>query len=513
MGLRTFTADNLSDALIIVKRELGRDAVLLHTRVITRRFWLGLRRKELVEVTACPASMAPTVAAKRQARSAPSSTQTTAASILSAAQAVIDENRAARVQPPQDRFAPAAAYSPPPHAAPAYAAPAHALQAYATQSSASAIHSAPLAASNSPASNSATSYPAQAVSGQAFAGQSFAAQSTPGQSVNAQGPNLLNHPSVSPAVLAGMSQELQQIKSLVKGLVTEVRSTAPAGLPSANCPEELFDFYKSLIENQVAESIAKEIITTLRSSLRPEQLRQPHIVRAKVLEKLEQLIPVSGGLRRTKHAGPHVVALIGPTGVGKTTTLAKLAANLQLREGRKVGLITIDTYRIAAVDQLRRYADILGSQLKVVSSPEDLSAAVSSMSDHDYILIDTAGRSPKDTLRIGELSRYLHAAAADEVHLVLSATSSQQCIDLAVERFSAARVDRVLFTKLDEAAHVGVILNVARRINKQLSFITTGQDVPNDIEPSRSRRLAEMMMPPDAASGAASNITSSPGVA
>jgi flagellar biosynthesis protein FlhF len=481
MSLRTFTADNLQDALALVKRELGRDAVLLHTRVITRRVWLGLKRKELIEVTACPASMAAGLNAKRQANkpaptrpAAQSTTQSTTqsnaartAELLSAAHAVIEENRAARL---------------PAHHLPV-APPVQALQAYAQHASS---QQSPSQQSPQPRSPQPTPTPEKA------------------------GTSLLNLPSVSTTVLAGMSQELQQIKSMVKGLVSEVRTAAPAGMPSTQCPEELFEFYKSLIENQVAENLARDIIASVNTSLRPEQLRQPALVRAKVLERLESLIPVSGGLRPTKHSGPHVVALVGPTGVGKTTTLAKLAANLQLREHKKVGLITIDTYRIAAVDQLRRYADILGSQLKVVSSPQDLAEAVASMADLDYVLIDTAGRSPKDTLRIGELARFLEAASPDEVHLVLSATSSQQCIDLAVEKFAAARIDRILFTKLDEAAHIGVILNVARRINKQLSFVTTGQDVPNDIEPSRSRRLAELLVATTPPAPASVNFTDLP---
>src|SRR5688500_49090 len=114
-------------------------------------------------------------------------------------------------------------------------------------------------------------------------------------------------------------------------------------------------------------------------------------VRDKLAEQLERLLPVSGPIARTKARGPHVVALVGPTGVGKTTTIAKLAANLKLREKHSVGLITIDTYRIAAVDQLRRYADIIGSPVRVANTAEGLRDAVASLQDFDFLLIDTAG--------------------------------------------------------------------------------------------------------------------------
>ena len=122
------------------------------------------------------------------------------------------------------------------------------------------------------------------------------------------------------------------------------------------------------------------------------------------------------------------MALIGPTGVGKTTTIAKLAATLKLRESHTVGLITIDTYRIAAVDQLKKYADILDIPLRVVGSPEELRAAIEAMSDREFILIDTAGRSPSDTLKLQELKNFLNIAGPDEVHLVLSSTATQESV-------------------------------------------------------------------------------------
>jgi flagellar biosynthesis protein FlhF len=157
-------------------------------------------------------------------------------------------------------------------------------------------------------------------------------------------------------------------------------------------------------------------------------------------------------------------------------------------------LITIDTYRIAAIDQLRKYAEILGSPLRAIGTPEELSEAITSMSDCQFVLIDTAGRSPNDALKLSELKTFLAAARPDEVHLVLSSTASQQCVELAVARFADVRVDKIIFTKLDEAAHLGVVLNVVHKVNKKLSYVTTGQDVPDDIEIGRGRNLARMIL-------------------
>jgi flagellar biosynthesis protein FlhF len=259
-------------------------------------------------------------------------------------------------------------------------------------------------------------------------------------------------------------------------------------------PDELVDYYIQLITNQVADELATDIVKNLQKQVRPEHFSQPAFIQEKLADQLEKLIPTSGPIVRTKTTGPHVVALIGPTGVGKTTTLAKLAANLKLREKHRVGLITLDTFRIAAVDQLKRYADIIGSPLRVVNTAEELREAVKAMSDCDFLLIDTAGRSPKDTMKLNELRGLLAAVEPDEVHLVLSTTASEDAIELAVSRFSDVRVDKIIFTKIDETAHVGVVLNVVRKVNKSLSYITTGQDVPDDIEVGRGRRLAQLIL-------------------
>jgi flagellar biosynthesis protein FlhF len=296
-------------------------------------------------------------------------------------------------------------------------------------------------------------------------------------------------PADNTPVMMGLSNEMSNLTAMVKDLVTRVRlREAPA------VPEELFDDYMLLVDAQVERDVAEEIIKSIHRTLRPDHLQQKQFVREKIVEQLEKLIPTSGPIQRTKTSGPHVVALIGPTGVGKTTTIAKLAAKLKLDEKRKVGLITIDTYRIAAIDQLKKYADIIGSPLKVVGSPEDLREAVIAMRDCDYVLIDTAGRGPKDTLKLNELKTFLDAVTPEEVHLVLSSTASRDCAELAIERFGEVRVDKLIFTKLDEARHVGNVLSVVRTVKKPLSYVTTGQDVPADIEVARGRRVAQLIL-------------------
>ncbi|MGH7178274.1 MAG: flagellar biosynthesis protein FlhF [Tepidisphaeraceae bacterium] len=300
---------------------------------------------------------------------------------------------------------------------------------------------------------------------------------------------LLQNPVVAEAVSTGLTTELTCLKDMVKGLVNQFQT-----LKAPQIPQELTEPYLKLLENGVAEPTAQDIILSLHRQLRPEQLLNTAFVQDRLVGQLEKMLKLSGPIGRAKAKGPHVVALIGPTGVGKTTTIAKLAAHLKLNEGKRVGLITLDTYRIAAVDQLKRYADIIGSPLRVVTSGSELAGAIASMDNCEFVLIDTAGRSPNDSMQISELRSVLCAAKPDETHLVLSATSSDRCLERVLQRFGAVRFDKIIFTKLDEASQIGVLLNVVRGQDKALSYVTTGQSVPVDIEIGEGRRLAQLML-------------------
>jgi flagellar biosynthesis protein FlhF len=397
MNLRTFSAPTFAQAMALVKTEMGPGAVIVHTRTLARRQWLGLRRKEVVEIVAGNGLNVP-----------------------------------ARRRP-----APPAAQG-----------------------------SSPLTA----------------------AGGSSRSRPTPPTTKPQPGKELLDTPAASRAMMLAISSEIHDLKNTLNDLVRRTRKDA-----APLVPDHLFEHYTHLIQNQVAEELATDMVRQLQA-YRAEQLQQEDFVRGKLAEQVERMIPSSGPLIRKKEVGPHVVVLIGPTGVGKTTTLAKLAANLKLSEKRRVGLITMDTYRIAAIDQLRRYAELIGSPLKVVNSCEDMTRAVAAMADCEFVLIDTAGRSPADAIKLAELREMLAAASPDEVHLVLSSTASQSCIEFAIERFSAVRVDKIIFTKLDEAVHVGVVLNVVRKVNKALSYVTTGQNVPDDIEVGQGSRLARLIL-------------------
>ncbi|MBU3089300.1 flagellar biosynthesis protein FlhF [Clostridium gasigenes] len=188
------------------------------------------------------------------------------------------------------------------------------------------------------------------------------------------------------------------------------------------------------------------------------------------------------------------VVLVGPTGVGKTTTIAKLAGRLALIEKKKVGLITIDTYRIGAVDQLKTYAEIMNLPFKVVNTIKEMESSVEALSYCDVILIDTTGRSSKNTMQISELRAYVQNAKPDHTALVLSGTTKNRDIDTILSGYEELKYDKIIITKLDETTVYGGIFNIINKANKPVSFITTGQNVPDDIKVPTKDRLIKLIL-------------------
>ena len=194
-----------------------------------------------------------------------------------------------------------------------------------------------------------------------------------------------------------------------------------------------------------------------------------------------------------------IVALIGPTGVGKTTTVAKLAAGFRIGQKRRVGLLTIDTFRIAAVQQLQAYAQIMDLPMSVVESRDQMDDAIDRLGDVDLILIDTAGRSPKGDINVEGLAELLSTAQPDETHLVMSATSTAAVVRSAIRGFAAARPNAAILTKLDEAPYTAGVLS-AITPNQHfsgipISYVTNGQHVPEDIAIATAECLIERLVP------------------
>jgi flagellar biosynthesis protein FlhF len=287
--------------------------------------------------------------------------------------------------------------------------------------------------------------------------------------------------------------QLSDLHSMVEELCRRSRRGSAHDLP-----ESLFHLYTDLIDADLDEEEARTLIHRVRSEAPAAELADPLLLKARVGRMIEAEIRVTGPIAVTP-GQCRLAALVGPTGVGKTTTIAKLAANYRLKEKRNVGLITVDTYRIAAVEQLRTYADIIDLPMQVVSTPREIREAVRRMNGLDLILMDTAGRSPKDEIRIQELKAFLGEAGADEVHLVLSTVSGAKSLRQTAEKFATAGTTSLILTKLDEATGLGSILPLVRSSRLPLSYLTNGQNVPDDIECADAGRVARLILATDTA--------------
>ncbi|MBW2609909.1 MAG: flagellar biosynthesis protein FlhF [Deltaproteobacteria bacterium] len=210
------------------------------------------------------------------------------------------------------------------------------------------------------------------------------------------------------------------------------------------------------------------------------------------LSKVLSRINIKGDGRDNE--GRKIYSFIGPTGVGKTTTLAKLAAINAMQQGKKAALITLDTFRIAAVAQLQTYAGIMGIPLDVAASSDDLQKAIQKHSDCDRIFIDTAGRSPNRDQDINELRDLLNVPEKIHLYLVLSATTQYKNLINAEKRFGALPYQSYIFTKLDETQDASTMINFLISRQKPVTYFTTGQHVPEDIEIASRKKLASLLL-------------------
>lgn len=298
-------------------------------------------------------------------------------------------------------------------------------------------------------------------------------------------------------------KEMEELKALVQGARKDNLSEEFADLK-----DSLQDFFD--IIGLRGQSEEKTVLSSIYNYLVGRGVSKARA--CKLLEAIKQDIPAqeipdcASGLRIAERLiqatlshnkegkGKKVKIFLGPTGVGKTTTLAKLAARYALEQKLTVGLITMDTYRIAAVEQLNAYARIMGLPLEVASEQDTFRQAVQKFDDKDVILVDTPGKSRTDKDYFSILQDLVTGNREVETNLLLSLTSSRENMMEVVRRYGKLDCDQIIFTKMDECTGCGFLYDVIAQAGRPVSFVTTGQNVPHDIELANPSRLAELIM-------------------
>jgi flagellar biosynthesis protein FlhF len=423
-------ARTLEEAWRQVRRQFGPEALVINTSDVYEGGILGLFGRKMVEVTACVPVDA--LAAQVRTPGAPGS----------AAMRKYGEASKAVPAPPQ-----------------AAAAPGETVEYFErlVRDAQQRMNATPPARAESPA-------PVRAEA-------STPASSAP-RSQAAPSPVLpfpkQEHAPTAPAV----QRELQEIREMMEVLYAES--------PGAGLPTEFAPHYRTLIERGVSRKVAAVLIGAIVKNSDLALMRDQRVFAERLHMEVRKILHGTGGL--AVRAGEcRVVALCGATGVGKTTNLAKLAAYFAVRERARVALITADTYRVAAAEQLKVYANIIGLPMRVVHNERDMDEALREFSGHDLVLIDTAGGSQFNLEQINELKNCLRTARPHETMLVMSASTPLDDMRNIVANFKCCNPTSVLFTKIDETRQYGAMLSVLAESGLPMSYLSTGQNVPDDI--------------------------------
>lgn len=288
-------------------------------------------------------------------------------------------------------------------------------------------------------------------------------------------------------------KNIESVMSKVYGEIKDVKYNIEDS-PENSYTNVVKLFYQHLIQNGVESEVAKVILDDINQEATKGENNINKIVSLvcnKIISILGCVEPIQVDETRSR---PRKVMLVGSTGVGKTTTIAKLTAEMILNHKKKVGLITCDTYRIAAVEQLKTYAEILGVTVKVVYQKADIQTSLAEFSDKDIIFIDTAGRSHNNEQQMQEVEELINQFQPDEVYLVLNMATKYKDIQQIIEYYSFMKDYKFIFTKLDETSSYGMILSTCFDYPQRLSYITTGQNVPDDIEVVQVDNIAKSLL-------------------
>ncbi|AWV34384.1 flagellar biosynthesis protein FlhF [Paenibacillus odorifer] len=456
MRVKRYVVDSMPDAMLSIRNELGSEAVILSTKEIKIGGFLGLFKKKKIEV----------VAAVEKA----------------------EKNNVPKKP-----------------AAPAMNIPRSAVpQAYQKASSASttsSIASVPSVSLEKPEESRTFAEIAAALSEAINVQESIAKHPEPEPEQKLPELNLEDAPSISALYESlGLEQSPEVATALENDVLREIRDMklwmeriARQSSGGRELPDSLQELRDLLLEQEMDAVLVEEWISNISERWVEEgRTWGPEKFMGSLKEQIDGFLTgrIADGIARDTQ----IVYIAGPTGVGKTTTIAKLAAEQLFKHGRKVGFITSDTYRISAVEQLRTYAAILNVPLEVVQSPGDLQRALFRLESCDLVLMDTAGRNYRNDMLVAELQSLLAKELRSETYLVLSLTSKSRDMKLIAEHFGRYRLDKVIFTKLDETGSYGPLFNVLNDFPLTLSYMTDGQNVPDDLLMATKGQLSELLL-------------------
>lgn len=311
-------------------------------------------------------------------------------------------------------------------------------------------------------------------------------------------PDPVKHSSVSSNagnesdLVKNIEREVNDIKNALNRLLEAQKQGA--GNPGGVCADDtVMNPYREILrENDFDPEECEIMIREVRNSISREDLKDKYKIEKSFKDLLKNKILTSGPIKKGNRK--KIVMFVGPTGVGKTTTMAKLGAIHSLREGNKVSFITIDNYRIAATEQLKKYAEIMKIPVHVISDQKSFREIISKEKS-DIILVDTSGRSHNNELKIAEIKSFAETVEYDfEKILCVSANTKKNDLNEIFKAFGVMQFDSVIITKVDETSFIGNVINIADKYNKPISYFTDGQEVPNDIHVADPEGIAEMMI-------------------
>ncbi len=311
-----------------------------------------------------------------------------------------------------------------------------------------------------------------------------------GSAAAAYGAPVKRQPAPQPAQNAAMDSQMDEMKKMLKDVAGKVEDLSRVKAPNAtHLSEEAAMYCRRLEEHDVNPAIASALCAKAQDISLRKGAQYKEVLETLILETLDEPHPIKITKFQQK-----IIMVIGATGVGKTTTLVKLASDIIVNNGLKVGVINSDVFRVAAQDHLKMYCDILGCDMVTIYKPEEVADAIEALADCDVIFLDTAGKVSHDEAYQKEIAEIIENGNIEDIFLTISASTNERVMKETLANYAFLAKHRILLTKMDEASTTGVLVNIKSYTDRPLSYVTTGQAVPDDIEKVDVQKVARELM-------------------